>query len=70
MVKFADAGTIRREATCLTDAEAVLRALHDSTAPKLVGQDVQLFKAILSDLFPSMSLADQVCAPTYILQYK
>eukprot|EP00884_Botryococcus_braunii_P021123 jgi/Botrbrau1/7695/Bobra.0159s0133.1 len=53
------AGSIRRAAAGLSDADAVLRALHDSTVPKLVGDDIQLFLAILSDLFPNMSIPDQ-----------
>lgn len=37
----------------------VLRALKDSTIPKLIGEDILLFSSILQDLFPGMDVLSE-----------
>ncbi len=49
----------------------LLRALRDTNLPKFVGEDTQLFLAILSDLFPGtlLSLAKYVGDEAMFIDY-
>lgn len=52
------AGVHRREAAGhISEYALLLRALRDFNLPKLVGDDVSVFLALLSDLFPEVTAA-------------
>jgi dynein heavy chain len=65
---LAMAGSLRRAGPGRADAYAVWNALHCSTLPKLVGADIQLFLAILSDLFPGMTPMAEVITSHSVLE--
>lgn len=50
------------ECTELSEEIVLIRALKDSNIPKFLADDAQLFNAIISDLFPAVTLPEQVCA--------
>jgi len=50
------AGSLKRSRIGQEEASVLLTALRDSNLPKFLSEDAVLFKAILSDLFPGVSL--------------
>eukprot|EP00002_Diphylleia_rotans_P013198 TRINITY_DN2570_c0_g2_i4.p1 TRINITY_DN2570_c0_g2~~TRINITY_DN2570_c0_g2_i4.p1 ORF type:complete len:2678 (-),score=502.92 TRINITY_DN2570_c0_g2_i4:4443-12476(-) len=53
------AGTLKRGSPTLSEDVVLIRALRDSNLPKFLADDVPLFLAIISDLFPDVFI------PTY-----
>ncbi len=47
------AGFIKRTEKTMTEDQIMLRTLRDSNLPKFVAEDVPLFTALISDLFPT-----------------
>ncbi|KAG9397278.1 Dynein heavy chain and region D6 of dynein motor [Carpediemonas membranifera] len=47
------AGHVKRSEPSLSEEQIMLRVLRDSNLPKFVSEDVPLFTALISDLFPS-----------------
>jgi dynein heavy chain len=52
------AGSLKRSRVGQSEATVLLTALRDSNLPKFLAEDVSLFKAILSDLFPGVELPE------------
>ena len=52
------AGSLKRSRPGQSEAQVLLTALRDSNLPKFLTDDAFLFRAILSDLFPGVELAD------------
>eukprot|EP00049_Salpingoeca_infusionum_P016632 m.342064 g.342064 ORF g.342064 m.342064 type:complete len:4133 (+) comp16119_c0_seq2:317-12715(+) len=52
------AGALKRSRVGQSEATVLLTALRDSNLPKFLAEDVALFKAILSDLFPGVELPE------------
>eukprot|EP00002_Diphylleia_rotans_P035998 TRINITY_DN7896_c0_g1_i2.p1 TRINITY_DN7896_c0_g1~~TRINITY_DN7896_c0_g1_i2.p1 ORF type:complete len:4263 (-),score=670.67 TRINITY_DN7896_c0_g1_i2:89-12877(-) len=50
------AGSYRRSRLSKVEDVLIYRALHDSTFPKLLPQDIELLSGILRDLFPGISV--------------
>ena len=53
------AGNLRRENPHLPENVVLIRAMRDSNIPKFLDQDLPLFNAIISDLFPGVKLPDR-----------
>ncbi|XP_058967936.2 dynein axonemal heavy chain 6 [Pocillopora verrucosa] len=52
------AGALKRGNPNLNEDIVLIRALRDSNLPKFLKQDAELFRAILSDLFPGKEIPD------------
>ncbi|XP_020606446.1 dynein heavy chain 6, axonemal-like [Orbicella faveolata] len=52
------AGALKRGNPSLNEDIVLIRALRDSNLPKFLKQDAELFRAILSDLFPGKEIPD------------
>ncbi|CAK8691447.1 unnamed protein product [Clavelina lepadiformis] len=52
------AGSLKRENPDIHEDIVLIRALRDSNLPKFLVQDAQLFRAILSDLFPGVEIPE------------
>ena len=52
------AGSLKRSAPDLSEEVVLIRSLRDSNLPKFLSQDVGLFRGILQDLFPGVSVPD------------
>ncbi|EGD81584.1 dynein heavy chain 6 [Salpingoeca rosetta] len=52
------AGSLKRSRVGQSEATVLLTALRDSNLPKFLAEDVALFTAILSDLFPGVELPE------------
>jgi dynein heavy chain len=52
------AGKLKRENPDIVEDLVLIRALRDSNLPKFLADDVVLFKAIIQDLFPGVSLPE------------
>ncbi|XP_039271711.2 dynein axonemal heavy chain 6-like [Styela clava] len=52
------AGSLKRENPDIHEDIVLIRALRDSNLPKFLTQDAQLFRAILSDLFPGVEIPE------------
>ena len=50
------AGNLRRENPHLPENVVLIRAMRDSNIPKFLDQDLPLFNAIISDLFPGVKV--------------
>lgn len=56
------AGALKRGSLTLPEDVVLMRALRDMNAPKFVFEDVPLFKGLINDLFPSLTV-DRVGYP-------
>jgi dynein heavy chain len=56
------AGSFKRSQKKLNDETILVNALRDANLPKFLPQDIQLFKALLSDLFPKVVLEEHSMA--------
>lgn len=64
------AGSLKRANPTLPEDIVLIRAMRDSSIPKFLNPDVELFQNIIGDLFPGVDVPDQVCAPgTYGLAH-
>eukprot|EP00775_Hariotina_reticulata_P007079 gene7079-7292_t len=54
------AGSRRCASPDLPEEFVLIRAMKDANIPKLLSEDIMLFEAILSDLFPGVQLPNQV----------
>ncbi|XP_070535810.1 dynein axonemal heavy chain 6-like isoform X2 [Ptychodera flava] len=52
------AGSLKRDNPDIGEDVVLIRALRDSNLPKFLTDDAQLFKAILSDLFPGVEIPE------------
>lgn len=50
------AGNLRRENPQLNEEMVLIRAMRDSNIPKFLDDDLPLFFAIISDLFPGVKV--------------
>ena len=55
------AGTLRHAALDADEELAVIVALQNNNEPKLVGDDQNLFRALLDDLFPGIVTKSSDC---------
>lgn len=53
------AGALKRTDTELSETVVLIRSLRDANLPKLLSEDVSLFRGILSDLFPGISVLER-----------
>ncbi|KAI9095538.1 hypothetical protein DFS34DRAFT_182154 [Phlyctochytrium arcticum] len=53
------AGALKRASPELSEEMVLIRALRDSNLPKFLAEDIGLFRGILSDLFPGISIVEQ-----------
>lgn len=53
------AGTTKRANPTLSEDVVLIRSLRDSNLPKFLAEDIPLFKGILQDLFPGVSVPTQ-----------
>ncbi|GAX73618.1 hypothetical protein CEUSTIGMA_g1069.t1 [Chlamydomonas eustigma] len=53
------AGTLKRANPSLSEDVVLIRAMRDSNIPKFLSEDARLFNAIVSDLFPEVSVPTQ-----------
>ncbi|KNC97013.1 uncharacterized protein SPPG_09508 [Spizellomyces punctatus DAOM BR117] len=53
------AGALKRTNPELSEEMVLIRALRDSNLPKFLAEDIGLFRGILSDLFPGVSIVEQ-----------
>lgn len=53
------AGALKRSSPELSEEMVLIRSLRDSNLPKFLSEDVGLFKGILQDLFPGLSIIEQ-----------
>ncbi|KAH9277041.1 hypothetical protein BASA83_000559 [Batrachochytrium salamandrivorans] len=53
------AGGLKRSFPDLTEDVVLIRSLRDSNLPKFLSEDIGLFKAILQDLFPGVTVSDR-----------
>jgi hypothetical protein len=51
-------GSLKRSRVGQPEAQVLLTALRDSNLPKFLSDDAILFQAILSDLFPGVTLPE------------
>lgn len=56
------AGSLMRANPELPEDVVLIRAMRDSNLPKFLAPDVELFLAIIADLFPGLAVPDQVRA--------
>jgi hypothetical protein len=54
------AGSLKRANPDLPEDIVLIRAMRDSNLPKFLLPDVELFSNIIGDLFPGVSVPDQV----------
>ncbi|CEL98551.1 unnamed protein product [Vitrella brassicaformis CCMP3155] len=52
------AGSLKRADPDLPEQELLMRAIRDMNVPKFVAEDLPLFEALLSDLFPGLELPE------------
>ena len=52
------AGVLKREEPNITEDIVLIRAMRDSNLPKFLNHDLDLFKAIISDLFPGLIIPE------------
>lgn len=52
------AGALKRENPKLQEDVVLIRAMRDSNIPKFLAQDLPLFKALIQDLFPKVSIPE------------
>ncbi|KAJ3111652.1 Dynein heavy chain 6, axonemal [Phlyctochytrium bullatum] len=52
------AGSLKRANPTLSEDNVIIRSLRDSNLPKFLAEDIGLFKGILSDLFPGVSVPE------------
>lgn len=52
------AGALKREYPKLTEDVVLIRAMRDSNIPKFLADDLPLFKALIQDLFPTVSIPE------------
>ncbi len=60
------AGSLKRDDLEMPEDLLLLRALRDNNLPKLVGEDIQLFLGILSDLFPGTEPPEDFYGPLQV----
>jgi dynein heavy chain len=53
------AGALKRSSPELSEDVVLIRSLRDSNLPKFLAEDIGLFRGILQDLFPGISVADK-----------
>lgn len=53
------AGALKRSSPELSEEMVLIRALRDSNLPKFLAEDIGLFRGILSDLFPGITIVEQ-----------
>eukprot|EP00210_Caulerpa_lentillifera_P003766 g3598.t1 len=54
------AGSLKRTFPNLQEEVVLIRAMRDTNIPKFLQDDIDLFENIISDLFPSIQIPDQV----------
>jgi dynein heavy chain len=52
------AGTLKRSEPTLNEEVVLIRAMRDSNVPKFLKDDLPLFSALISDLFPGVSIPE------------
>jgi dynein heavy chain, axonemal len=52
------AGALKRENPKLTEEVVLIRAMRDSNIPKFLADDLPLFRALIQDLFPRVSIPE------------
>lgn len=52
------AGTLKRSEPLLNEEVLLIRAMRDSNVPKFLKDDLPLFSALISDLFPTVSIPE------------
>ena len=55
------AGGLKRANPALDEDVVLIRAMRDANLPKFLVDDVQLFQAIIQDLFPGVKIPEQAC---------
>ena len=53
------AGALKRSEPELSEDVVLIRSLRDSNLPKFLSEDIGLFRGILQDLFPGITVADK-----------
>lgn len=52
------AGTLKRAEPSLNEEVVLIRAMRDSNVPKFLKDDLPLFSALISDLFPGVVIPE------------
>jgi dynein heavy chain len=53
------AGALKRSEPDLSEEVVLIRSLRDSNLPKFLAEDIGLFRGIIQDLFPGISVPDR-----------